>query len=155
MSRPHRRSLTDKPDRIDAGIEETLTATLGAFAITLVFGHVGNKLMIETDFARFFGIERTVRIEESTGNDQPQALDGFERLLEVRLEIERSVRVASHAAGRRDNIAVSVGDGQNVTRFGPFSRLVGHAFSALLGDGMGASQKRTPSMFSCRKSKSA
>src|SRR5687768_8150822 len=48
--------------------------------------------------------------------------------------------MTSHNAGRSQDIALGIGDGQNVAGFGTFSRLVTHALPTLLGDSVTAIQ---------------
>jgi hypothetical protein len=100
--------------------------------------------MIETDFARFSGIESTVSIEDSTRNDQPQALHAFESMLEVGFEIERTTMVTGNDPGGSDNIAVSVRDRQDIAGLGAFTGLISHAFTAPLGNCVTAIQVQLP-----------
>jgi hypothetical protein len=77
--------LTNKPDWVEGGLEETLGSAFGLVALRLVFGQVGHDVVVEPDFGRLFGIDRPSRIEERTSQAQPQALDGFERRLGMAL----------------------------------------------------------------------
>ncbi len=56
----------------------------------------------------------------------------------MRLEIEGIVMIACNGLGGSHDVAIHVGDGQEVGGFGPFASLVGHRLAAFLGNGMAA-----------------
>ena len=65
---PSKGTLTHKTVLVDFRIEKSLASTFDRFTIALVFSHVGDNLMIETDFSRIFVVKRVNRIEESPLN---------------------------------------------------------------------------------------
>lgn len=55
-------------------------------------------------------------------------------------QFEGVMLIARHNASRGDDVAVAVGEGQDIRSLGTLARLVGHVFAALLGDGVAAIQ---------------
>ena len=125
---------------VDVGVEQALASASGRLAVALVLCDVRDHLVVEAHLARRTGVERAVRVEERTGKRQTQALHALESRLEMRLEVERIMAVSGHNAARSDDIALGVGDGQDIAGLGALAPLVGHALAALLGDGMTAIQ---------------
>lgn len=58
----------------------------------------------------------------------------------MRFEVERIVMMTSDDPRRSQDIALRIGDRQNIAGFGSLTRLVTHALPAFLGDGMAAVQ---------------
>ena len=61
---PSKGALTGKAPFVHVSIKEAFTAPFDPFAIALIFSHVGDKSMIETDFARCFGVKGAIGVEE-------------------------------------------------------------------------------------------
>lgn len=131
---PGETALAGEAAFIDLRVEEAFPSALGAFAVALVFGNVGNDTVIKADLTSIAGVEGTIGIEESTSDLQRQAFHEAECHLQVTLEVEGVMMIARHDPGRSHNVPVGFGDGQDIAGFGTFAPLVGNAFSAFLGD---------------------
>ena len=131
---PSETAFTSEALLVNKGIEQPFTPALDSLA--LVLGDVGDKALIETDFAGRTGIESTVGIEQRPGDDQPQAFHHFESGLKVGFQTKSVVMIARHDPRRSNDKTVGIGDGQDIARFGPLAMLVSHALTALLGQRM-------------------
>ena len=68
---PSESTFTDKAVFVDRRVEQAFAAAFGRFPVALVFGDVGNELVIEADFAGVTGVKGTVGIEVCSGNGDP------------------------------------------------------------------------------------
>ena len=59
------------PVLVDFFVEKSLGATLGCFAITLVFINIRDHTVIEAGFAGVLGIKGLISVEECTLNIKP------------------------------------------------------------------------------------
>lgn len=125
---------------VDGRVEQALPSAFGRFAVAFVLSNVGNDLMVETDFAGVQRIEGTVGIEIRTSKGQTQAFHVLESRLQMGFEVEGVMMVPRHNPGRSDDVAMSLGDGQDIRGLGAFSVLVGNTFTPFLRDGMAAIQ---------------
>lgn len=121
---------------VDLGVEQAFAPTLRSLAIASVLGDVRDHPVIETQLAGLAGIKGAVGVEECARNGQSQALDAFERRLELGLKVEGVVVIAGNHARRRENVPVRIHEGQNITGLGAFATLIRHALAAFLGNGM-------------------
>ena len=129
---PSETALTAKALFVDRGIEQTLASALGGFAVAGVLGDIRDDAMIKTDFAGRTGIKGTIGVEQRTNYRQAQAFHRFERGLKMGLQTKSVVMIAGHDACRGDNIALGIGDRQDIAGLGTLARLVSHAFTAFL-----------------------
>ena len=125
---------------VDFGIEQAFASAFRRFTITPVLSNIRDDTVIETDLPCRAGVESAIGVEERTGNRQSQALDAFERGLQVSFQIERIVVIPRHDARRCHDVSVPITDGQDIARFGTLASLVGHALAAFLGNRMRAIQ---------------
>jgi len=135
---PGETAFAGKTLAVNGGIEQAFTAPPGRFAVAFILGHVGNQAMIEADFAGGTSIERTVGVEERAHNRQAQTLEVLEGRLQMGFQTKSVVVVARHDAGRGDNKALGIGDGQDIAGLGALARLVSHTITAFLGNGVAA-----------------
>ena len=137
---PGKGAFADKTLAIDVRVKQTLTSALAGVLITTIDGNVGNNLMIEAHPSRRFRIKGTISIEDSARYLQAQPLHVFECGCQMPFEFKGIVMVASDNTGGGDNVAVALGDGQDVAGLGPLARLVGDLLTAFLSRGMTAIQ---------------
>ena len=76
--KPSESAFAGKAIFVDYRVEQASAAQFDRVPVAPVFGDIGNDVVIETDFPSIAGVESTVRVEESPGNRQAKALDGFE-----------------------------------------------------------------------------
>lgn len=96
--------------------------------------------MVEAGLARRTGVKGHIRIEISPVYAQAQLLHPMERGLQMGGEIEGIVVLTSQDTGQRDDIAVPIHDGQDVTGFAFLAPLIGDGLTAFLGQTMRAIQ---------------
>jgi hypothetical protein len=137
---PGEAALTGETLFVNVGIEQALTPAPGLFAITLVFGNVGDNQMIETDLAGGAGIKSGVGIEVGSGYHQAKPFHGFESGLQMGLQIKSIVPIARDNPGAGDHITLGIRHGQDVAGLGALAPLVNHTFAAFFGDGMATIQ---------------
>ena len=130
---PGKTAFTGETLLVDRRVEEAFTPAFSLFAVALVLTKIGDDPMIEANLPSFQRIKSAVRIEVSASNRQSQALHLLESSLQVRLEVEGIMMVARDHPGGSQDIALRVGDGQNIRGFGAFSVLVSDTFAAFLG----------------------
>ena len=135
---PGKAAFVGKASLVDVGVEQTFAPAFGGFAVALVFGDVRDQAMVEADLAGFTGIEGAVSVEERPGDGQSQALHALESSLQMGLQVEGVVVVARNDAGRSQDVAVGIHDGQDVAGLGALATLIGHPLTALFGQGMAA-----------------
>ncbi len=135
---PGEATLTAEALFVDIGIEQAFTPTFDRLAIAVVLGDVGNKAMIETDLARIAGVEGAVGIEQRPSDDQTQLLHQLESGLKMGFQTKSVVMIACHDPGRGDDIAVGIGDRQDVAGLGPLAMLVSYAFTPFFSQRMAA-----------------
>lgn len=126
---PGETALTGEAAFVDFGIEQAFAPTLGLLAIAFVFGDVGNDTVIETDFTGLKRIKSTVGIEKSSGNQESQSLHAAKGTLEVGFQVEGVMMVACDDPGRSDDVALRLGDRQNIRSFRAFSVLISDTFA--------------------------
>lgn len=137
---PGETAFVGKAPLVDFSVEQAFASALRSLAITFVLGNVGDYPIIETDLASIARVEGAVGVEERALDVQAQAFHAFERGLEMALEVESVVMIASHHARRSEKVPVGIHNRQNVTRLGAFATLIRHAFAAFLGHRMAAIQ---------------
>lgn len=75
---PGKGALTGEAQLVDSGAEQAFASAFGALAGTAVLDDVGNKVVVEADFAGGFGIKGGIGIEVAAGNLDTQAFDELE-----------------------------------------------------------------------------
>jgi len=135
---PGKAALTGETLFVNIRIEQAFTSAFRCFAVPFVFDHVGNRPVIEADFAGVTGIEGTVSIEKCTSNRQSQWFHHLKGGLKMGFQTKSVVMIARYDAGRGHHIAIGIRDGQNIAGFSPLAGLVSHTFAAFLSDCMAA-----------------
>lgn len=130
---PGETAFIDEPLPIKLSVEQPFTPTLGCFAVAFVLGDVGNHAMIEAHFTPIPGIEGTVGVEQRPGNAQVQTFESLEGGLKMPLQTKGIMVIARHQTRRGDHKTIGIGDEQEVTGLGAFSRLVSHTFAGERG----------------------
>lgn len=137
---PGEGTLTSETLVVDVGIEQAFSSSLGLLPIAGIFGDVGDQPVIEADFAPIARIESTVGVEKGTDKGQSQLFHLLEGGLKMDCQTKSIVMVARHYTRRGQYIPLAIGDGQDIAGWGALARLVGHAFTAFLGNRVAAIQ---------------
>lgn len=95
-------------------------------------------MVIETDFPCFQRIKSAVRIEISASKGQPQAFHAAKGGLQMGFKVESIMMITCHDPGRSQDIALRLGDRQNIRGFRSFSVLVRDTLAAFLRQRMAA-----------------
>jgi hypothetical protein len=122
---PREGAFRAKAMLVDICVEVAFASSFGLLAITNVFRNIGDQAVIEADFARFTGVKGLIGIEIASLNHQTEALQVFERRLEMLFQVVGIVVIARDDTRARDHIAVPVHYRQNVTRFAFLAMLIG------------------------------
>lgn len=75
---PGEGALAGKAALVHLGVKQAFASAPGRFTVAFVFSHVGDKAMIEADFAPIARIEGAIGVEDRPSNGQPQPLHPFE-----------------------------------------------------------------------------
>jgi hypothetical protein len=132
--------LTGETLVVDQRIEQALSSSLGLLAIAGIFGDVGDKAVIDADFASITGIESAIGVEKGANNGQAQPFHLLEGGLKMDFQTKTIMMVARYDPHRSQYLPLAIGNGQNIAGWSALAPLVGHAFTAFLGDGVAAIQ---------------
>src|SRR5919199_125342 len=119
-------------------LEMPLPSAFDGLAITLVFWNVGDDAMVPQKLARCLGIKATIRIEKCAFDVQAAPLQIFECALELLQKLITIIVVAGDDARRRDNVAVGIGEWQDVAGLGFLAALIGDFFAPFFGSTVAA-----------------
>ncbi len=75
---PGKASFATKTPLVNTGVEKAFAPPFRLFAVALVLGNIGDKLVIETNFARVLCIESTISIKVGTRDAQSMSFHLFE-----------------------------------------------------------------------------
>lgn len=135
---PGKGTLSTETQLVNLRVKPAFWAGFGTFAIAHVVRDVWDQAVVEARFARQAGVKGSIGIEERAANANAQVLDRLEGGLEVGRQFPGVVVVAREDAGRGKDEAVAVSDRQDVAGLGAFAALVGHGFTAFLGQRVAA-----------------
>ncbi len=137
---PGEATLIGEAQLVDLGIKQTLAPTLGLLAIAGILRDVGDQLVAEADAASVAGIKGRIGVEVGPSKAQTQSLHRFEGGLQMGLEVEGVVMVARDDACGGQDIALAIGDRQNIGGLGLLASLISHRLTAFLGNRVTAIQ---------------
>ena len=126
---PSKCTFSHKALFVDSAVKMALAPALGSFTVAFIFGNIRPNATIPQQFARILGVEGAVSIKKGIAIREVQIVKLAKQIFETLNERITIIMIASNYLACRENVAIGIGQRDNVTGFGLFSTLIGDRFA--------------------------
>ena len=126
---PSEGSLTDKATLVHNRVEVSFASTLDCLSIALILCNVGFDTTSPQHLACSTRVKATICVEDSTFVNHSTPLHVSKDILQLLNKLIAIIMIAGNDAGRRENIAVSIGYREDIAGLGLLSSLIGDFFA--------------------------